>query len=99
MHDFLKTRNGERQIDLHPSVAKMLREFIGERKSYQKSDTQSDMSRNVTQYKKGAPFGVGVYTRPRSCPARILADHRFELHRFGELYSLWGAFSRRNRIF
>ena len=33
MHDFLKTRNGEREIDLHPSVAKTLREFIGERKS------------------------------------------------------------------
>ncbi len=33
MHDFLKTKNGEREIDLHPSVAKMLREFIGARKS------------------------------------------------------------------
>jgi len=33
MHDFLKTKNGEREIDLHPSVAKMLRKFIGERKS------------------------------------------------------------------
>jgi len=33
MHDFLKTRNGEREIDLHPSVAKLLREFIGTRKS------------------------------------------------------------------
>jgi len=33
MHDFLKTRNGEREIDLHPSVANLLREFIGERKS------------------------------------------------------------------
>ena len=33
MHDFLKTKNGEREIDLHPSVAKMLREFTGERKS------------------------------------------------------------------
>src|SRR5207302_3634681 len=33
MHDFLKTRNGEREIDLHPSVAKLLRELIGERKS------------------------------------------------------------------
>ena len=33
MHDFLKTKNGEREIDLHPSVAKVLREFIGARKS------------------------------------------------------------------
>jgi integrase len=33
MHDFLKTRNGEREIDLHPSVANLPREFIGERKS------------------------------------------------------------------
>lgn len=33
MHDFLKTKNGEREIDLHSSVAKILREFIGERKS------------------------------------------------------------------
>jgi integrase len=33
MHDFLKTKNGEREIDLHPSVAKVLRKFIGERKS------------------------------------------------------------------
>jgi integrase len=33
MHDFLKTRNGEREIDLHPSLAKLLREFIGTRKS------------------------------------------------------------------
>jgi len=33
LHEFLKTRNGEREIDLHPSVAKFLREFIGERKS------------------------------------------------------------------
>ena len=33
MYDFLKTNNGEREIDLPPSVAKMLREFIGERRS------------------------------------------------------------------
>lgn len=33
MHDFLKTKNGEREIDLHSSVAKILRDFIGERKS------------------------------------------------------------------
>jgi len=32
MHD-TKTRNGEREIDLHPSVANLLQEFIGERKS------------------------------------------------------------------
>jgi integrase len=30
---FLKTRNGEREVDLHPSVAAILREFIGDRKS------------------------------------------------------------------
>ena len=30
---FLKTESGEREVDLHPSVAAMLREYIGERKS------------------------------------------------------------------
>jgi hypothetical protein len=30
---FLKTRNGEREVDLHPSVAAILREFIGDRRS------------------------------------------------------------------
>ncbi|OLB25367.1 MAG: hypothetical protein DMG41_28170 [Acidobacteria bacterium] len=28
MHDFLKTANGEREVDLHPSMAAMLREYI-----------------------------------------------------------------------
>ena len=32
-HDFLKTVNGEREIDLPESVAKLLIEFIGDRKS------------------------------------------------------------------
>ena len=31
LHDFLKTDNGRREIDLHPSVAAMLKDFIGER--------------------------------------------------------------------
>jgi len=30
---FLKTESGEREVDIHPSVAAMLREYIGERKS------------------------------------------------------------------
>src|SRR6266705_2588721 len=33
VHDFLKTDNGRREIDLHSSVAAMLKEYIGERKS------------------------------------------------------------------
>jgi integrase len=34
LHDFLKNRNkGEREIDLHPAVAAMLKDFIGERNS------------------------------------------------------------------
>lgn len=33
IHEFLKTKNGKRQIDLHPNVAAMLKRFIGERKS------------------------------------------------------------------
>jgi integrase len=32
-HNFLKTENGKREIDLHSSIASMLKEFIGERKS------------------------------------------------------------------
>ena len=32
-HDFLKTENGKREIDLHSSIAPMLKEIIGERKS------------------------------------------------------------------
>jgi integrase len=32
LHDFLKTDNGKREIDLHPTVAAMLRNFIGERR-------------------------------------------------------------------
>ena len=31
LHDFLKTDNGKREIDLHPEVAAMLKDFIGER--------------------------------------------------------------------
>ena len=30
-HNFLKTGNGKREVDLHPSIAAMLREYIGER--------------------------------------------------------------------
>jgi integrase len=30
-HDFLKTENGRREVDLHSSVAAMLKDFIGER--------------------------------------------------------------------
>jgi integrase len=33
VQDFLKTDSGEREVDLHPSMAAMLREFIGDRKS------------------------------------------------------------------
>jgi integrase len=33
LHNFLKTDNGEREIDLYPTVAAMLKAFIGERKS------------------------------------------------------------------
>ena len=31
--DFLKTESGKREVDLHPSMAARLREFIGDRKS------------------------------------------------------------------
>jgi integrase len=33
IHDFLKTDNGRREIDLHPSIATMLVRFIGDRES------------------------------------------------------------------
>jgi integrase len=33
IHDYLKSDNGKREIDLHPTVAVMLKEFVGERKS------------------------------------------------------------------
>jgi integrase len=33
VHDFLKTANGEREVDLHPSMAAMLREYISRRVS------------------------------------------------------------------
>jgi len=33
MHNFLKTENGKREIDLHSSVAELLKAFIGDRKS------------------------------------------------------------------
>jgi integrase len=33
IHDYLKTENGEREIDLPSNVAKLLVEFIGDRKS------------------------------------------------------------------
>lgn len=33
IHDYLKSENGRREIDLHPVVADKLREFVGERKS------------------------------------------------------------------
>ena len=32
-HSFLKTENGKREVDLHPAMAKTLRQYIGERKS------------------------------------------------------------------
>jgi integrase len=33
LHDFLKTPAGQREVDLHPDMAAMLKEFIGERKT------------------------------------------------------------------
>jgi integrase len=33
VHKFLKTKNGKREVDLHPTVAALLKTFIGERKS------------------------------------------------------------------
>ncbi len=33
LHNYLKTSNGKREIDLHSSVGAMLRKYIGERKS------------------------------------------------------------------
>jgi integrase len=33
IHDFLKTDNGEREVDVHPAVAKLLLEYVGDRKS------------------------------------------------------------------
>jgi integrase len=31
IHDYLKSENGKREIDLHPTVAAMLKDFVGER--------------------------------------------------------------------
>src|SRR5882762_4163381 len=33
LHDYLKSDSGKREIDLHPMVAAMLKDFVGERKS------------------------------------------------------------------
>ena len=33
IHDYLKSESGKREIDLHSTVATMLKEFVGERKS------------------------------------------------------------------
>jgi integrase len=33
IHDYLKSDNGKREIDLHPTVAAMLKDFVGGRKS------------------------------------------------------------------
>jgi integrase len=33
IHDYLKSESGKREVDLHPTVAEMLKGFIGERKS------------------------------------------------------------------
>jgi integrase len=33
IHDYLKSENGKREIDLHPMVAAMLKDFVGKRKS------------------------------------------------------------------
>ena len=33
IHDYLKSENGKREIDLHPTVAAMLKDFVGERNS------------------------------------------------------------------
>jgi len=33
IHNFLKTENGKREVDLHPKMAAMLKEFIGNRQS------------------------------------------------------------------
>ena len=33
IHDYLKSESGKREVDLHPTVAEMLKDFIGERKS------------------------------------------------------------------
>ena len=33
IHDYLKSESGKREIDLHPTVAAMLKDFVGERKS------------------------------------------------------------------
>ena len=31
IHNYLKSENGKREIDLHPTVAAMLKDFVGER--------------------------------------------------------------------
>ena len=33
IHDYLKSENGKREIDLHPLVATMLKDFVGDRRS------------------------------------------------------------------
>ena len=33
IHDYLKSDNGKREVDLHPMIAAMLKDFVGERKS------------------------------------------------------------------
>src|SRR5579872_7271697 len=33
IHDYLKSESGKREVDLHPTVADMLKDFVGERKS------------------------------------------------------------------
>jgi integrase len=33
IHDYLKTPSGDREIDLHPTIAKLLKEYVGTRKA------------------------------------------------------------------
>jgi integrase len=33
IHDYLKSESGKREVDLHPTVAEMIEDFMGERKS------------------------------------------------------------------
>ena len=75
VHNYVKTSNGKREIDLHSSVGAMLRKYIGERKSgllfrskagrpLRQSNLYSQLESNI-QFRKEVAERVGLgFTLP-----------------------------------
>ena len=77
IHDYLKSENGKREIDLHSTVAAMLKDFVGDRKSGLLFSTNQPTARTVEHL---APLSPSDINQPRTAENWMSRISSFPYH-------------------